>query len=138
MTKEENNNKSHPKSEEGPSWKEALIWCVGGIFLLSLFQAPAQSQIAHSKITGARLWLFKADMDGNGVVSISDTLLWVKWLFFYPGDLLILMIAQSTYLQTFFELSANTFGNWFSMIISFCFWFPIFLIVFVILVLRFD
>jgi hypothetical protein len=34
---------------------------------------------------GYRIWQFAADMNGDGVVTISDVWLWFKWLYFYPA-----------------------------------------------------
>jgi len=33
-----------------------------------------------------RQWAFILDMNRDGAVTISDVGLWMKWLFFYPGD----------------------------------------------------
>jgi hypothetical protein len=98
------------------------IWFVWIIVFMTLVTSPAQYPAVHSQMEAARLWVFKADMDFNGLVTISDTWLWFKWLFFYPGDFLILAIMKFGDIQTFLELSASTFGNWFSGIISFIFW----------------
>ena len=88
------------------------IWFVWFIVGITIVTAPAQHPIAHAQMEAERLWLFKADMDHNGFVTISDTWLWFKWLFFYPGDLLILGLMKFGDINTFFELSASSFGNW--------------------------
>ena len=98
------------------------IWFICFIVGITILTAPAQHPIVHAQMEAARLWAFKADMDFNGVVTISDSWLWFKWLFYYPGDLLILLIMKFGDIHTFFELSASSFGNWFSWIISFAFW----------------
>ena len=92
------------------------------IFFIMLVSTVPQNATIHSQMVAARLWFFEADMDQNGVITISDLWLWVQWLFFYPGDLLILGIMKFGDIHTFFELSSSTFGNWFSGIISFVFW----------------
>ena len=93
------------------------------VFIWMLVFTIPQNATIHSQMVAARLWFFEADMDQNGVITISDLWLWIQWLFFYPGDLLILGIMKFGDIHTFFELSSSTFGNWFSGIISFIFWF---------------
>ena len=97
-----------------------FLWVV---FIAMLVNTIPQNETIHFQMAAARLWFFEADMDQNGVITISDLWLWVQWLFFYPGDLLILGIMKFGDIHTFFELSSSTFGNWFSGIISFIFWF---------------
>jgi hypothetical protein len=75
-----------------------------------------------------REWSFVADMNGDGIVTVSDVWLWVKWLFFYPGDLLLQLIMSYTpALATFFELAPSSFGGWGSGSISIFAWFVILL-----------
>lgn len=69
-----------------------------------------------------RLWSFQADMNWDGVVTISDIWLWFKWLYFYPGDGLLHIIISWPSVATFFELSVNDFGGGFSGVISFIVW----------------
>lgn len=114
------------------------IWFVFFIVGITLMTAPAQYPIVHAQMEATRLWVFKADMDFNGIVTISDTWLWFKWLFFYPGDILILEIMKFGDIHTFLELSASTFGNWFSGIISFIVWFPFIFIVVIFLSFLFS
>lgn len=42
-----------------------------------------------------RLWIFSFDMNGDGVIGIADVWLWLQWLFFYPGDLFVLLFINS-------------------------------------------
>lgn len=70
-----------------------------------------------------RLWGFIADMNLSGSVTISDVWLWVKWLFFYPGDYLIsTLITRAHEFSNFFEITYDNYGGIFSGIISFWFW----------------
>lgn len=39
-------------------------------------------------------WTFTADMNGDGLVDLSDVGLWAKWVFFAPGDLLLLVCMK--------------------------------------------
>ena len=105
------------------SWVEVAGICFCFVFIWMLVFTIPQNATIHSQMVAARLWFFEADMDQNGVITISDLWLWIQWLFFYPGDLLILGIMKFGDIHTFFELSSSTFGNWFSGIISFIFWF---------------
>jgi len=66
-----------------------------------------------------RAWNFTKDMNLDGLVTISDLWLWFKWMFFYPGDFLILQITRYLPdLSLFFEFSCEIYGGWFSGIAS--------------------
>ena len=110
-------------SKKSISWLGMACMFLWVIFFTMLVSTIPQNATIHSQMVAARLWFFEADMDQNGVITISDIWIWVQWLFFYPGDLLILGIMKFGDIHTFFELSSSTFGNWFSGIISFAFWF---------------
>jgi hypothetical protein len=70
-----------------------------------------------------RQWSFVADMNSEGIITVSDVWLWVKWLFFYPGDLLLQVIVNyAPALATFLELAPSSFGGWGSGTISFFAW----------------
>jgi len=105
------------------SWVGVACIIFWVIFIWMLIFTIPQNATIYSQMEAERLWSFEADMDQNGAITISDIWLWVDWLFFYPGDFLILGIMKFGDIHTFFELSSNTFGNWFSGIISFIFWF---------------
>jgi hypothetical protein len=75
-----------------------------------------------------RIWDFVADMNGDGRVTISDVWLWFKWLYFYPGDGLIYLMGN-TKLGNFLELSANSYGGFWSGVVSFLLWWIGFLLV---------
>ncbi len=80
----------------------------------------------------SRQWSFEADMNYDGVITISDTWLWLKWLFSYPGDfVLYLMINKTPNVATFLEVTTNSYGGALSTIISLFFWINLWLIYFV-------
>lgn len=74
-----------------------------------------------------RQWAFVADMNRDGLITISDVGLWFKWLYFYPGDFLI-SGAGGTALGQFLELNGNSFGGVGSGVISIFVWFIILVI----------
>lgn len=76
----------------------------------------------------SRLWSFVADMNQSGSVTISDAWLWFKWLYFYPGDF-IFSIFMGMHLGNFLELSAASYGNFWSGLISFIVWLSVFAII---------
>src|SRR5258708_9115131 len=70
-----------------------------------------------------RQWSFFADMNHDGVVTISDVWLWFKWLYFYPGDLALQgMLSYLPGFSTFFEVTRESFSVWGSGIFSFFVW----------------
>lgn len=71
----------------------------------------------------ARQWEFVADMSQNGLVTVSDLWLWIKWLYFWPGDgLIYLAILKTPAIAEFFELSAAKYGGPLSLFLSFPMW----------------
>ena len=77
-------------------------------------------------VSAMRLWSFQMDMNWDGVVTISDIWLWIKWLYFYPGDgFLHIIITTSPSVATFFELTVNDFGGGLSGSFSFFTWFMV-------------
>jgi hypothetical protein len=72
-------------------------------------------------------WHFAADMNGDGVFTISDVWLMAKYVYFAPGDALILSVmAVSPKLATFFEIDAGWLYGWVSSVISGIIWFWMF------------
>ena len=74
----------------------------------------------------SRQWSFIADMNFDGLITISDIWLWVKWLYFYPGDFFIsVLIEYLPFIATFLELSSGDYGGlgsgFFSFIVFFIF-----------------
>jgi len=73
-------------------------------------------------IDDARQWLFVADMNHSGSVTISDIWLWFDWLYYWPGDSLIAMFMVIPDVARFFELTYNDYGGHLSGIVSFIMW----------------
>lgn len=72
-----------------------------------------------------RQWEFISDMDYNGAVTVSDVWLWVKWLYFLPGDFIVrLFLEEGTLstLSTFLEISLASYGGFWSGVVSFIIW----------------
>ena len=73
-----------------------------------------------------RQWRFAADMNRSGAVTISDVWLWLKWLYFYPGDgLLYIVIRKAPALAKFFEITFDSYSGIFSGLVSFLVWLSI-------------
>jgi len=82
----------------------------------------------------SRQWKFVYDMNGDGLITISDVWAWVGWLFYYPGDLVIywtLSVEELAHrikqFSTFFEVLPPSHGGWVSMLISLVFWLSVLL-----------
>lgn len=70
-----------------------------------------------------RQWEFISDMDYNGAVTVSDVWLWVKWLYFLPGDFIVrLFLEEGTLstLSTFLEISLASYGGFWSGLVWCC------------------
>lgn len=81
---------------------------------------------------GSRKWEFVADMTGNGHVTVSDFWLWVKWLYFWPGDgLIYLTMKYVPAVAAFLELTPGKYGGPLSLFISFGLWIVV-LVLFVV------
>ena len=71
-----------------------------------------------------RQWFPSLDMNYDGVFTISDVGLWFPWLFFFPGDLIVLVFINIIPpLGRFFEMNVESYGGIFSAIVSVLFWF---------------
>jgi hypothetical protein len=68
-----------------------------------------------------RQWRFLADMNGDGLVTTSDALLWAQWFFFLPGDAFIAQFG-TTPLGTFLEVTPASFGSMTSAALSAALW----------------
>ena len=67
--------------------------------------------------------MIRADMNYDGLVTISDIWLWVKWLFFLPGDSAIWLVTdRASEFAIFLELSAADYGGWLSGFLSVIGW----------------
>lgn len=68
-------------------------------------------------------WGFPKDINGDGLVTISDVGGWVSWVFFAPGDFLLLATVQFTpRLAIFFEMSPAMLSGWLSGALSVILW----------------
>ena len=66
-------------------------------------------------------WTFTADMNGDGAVNLSDLWLWAQWMFFAPGDLLLLVCMKHfPGLALFLELDAASLSGPLSGTLFFC------------------
>lgn len=68
-----------------------------------------------------RIWQFRADMNGDGIVNIADVWLWIKWLYLYPGDGLIHLIGN-TAAASFLNLPAQPYGGELALGVSVVVW----------------
>lgn len=70
-----------------------------------------------------RPWGFVADMNFDGIVTISDVWLWCKWLYFYPGDL-VLRVTMDGFpgLARFLELTEGSYGGVVPYVLSLVLW----------------
>jgi len=80
-----------------------------------------------------RHWKPISDMNGDGLTTISDVSAWFGWLFYYPGDLIILWINSYreptllfSQLATFFETTPPQYGGWIAFFISLVAWIVLF------------
>ena len=87
--------------------------------------SPPLKIVRGSETEGAteRSWGLKADMNGDGVTTISDVTAWAEWLYFYPGDYILSLALDSPDLTQFLEISSPTvYGGWLSGIFSAGIW----------------
>lgn len=63
------------------------------------------------------------DMNCDGRFTIGDVGLWLHWVFFLPGDaLILLLLEQAAPVAGFLELGPAYYGGWFSGFLSFFLW----------------
>jgi hypothetical protein len=78
----------------------------------------------------SRIWYFVVDMNSDGKVNFADCLLWLKWLFFYPGDFFV-KLSLDFGLQNLIdilEITGHVYGGLISGIFSIFFWIFIFML----------
>ncbi len=63
-----------------------------------------------------------ANMNRDGIFTISDVGAWIGWLFFYPGDLVIYGILSIEQLARFFEVTPAHYGGLFSFLFGLAIW----------------
>lgn len=69
-----------------------------------------------------RLWGFVADMNFDGVITITDVWLWFKWLYFIPGDAVVSIVGPLG-LGRFLEMTPDaSLGGLGSGVMSFLAW----------------
>lgn len=69
-------------------------------------------------------------MNFDGSITISDVWLWIKWFYFYPGDVLVyLLLYKTPSVAGFFEMTFSSYGGVFSGIASFIFFIYVALII---------
>jgi hypothetical protein len=103
----------------------ARPWCVGMsmavVTIVDLIRSvdPASAWKLH--------WVFVADMNGDGQVTITDVWMWGSWILFAPGDLLLLIIMlKLPNVATFLEMTPKlVYGGW-SFILSIIIWWLLF------------
>src|SRR2546423_95062 len=68
-------------------------------------------------------WKIAWDMNGDGIVTISDGWLWLKWIFFGPGDFsLLLLMKYGTPVAVFLEIRPESMFGWLSGLTSAMAW----------------
>ena len=69
-------------------------------------------------------WIFVADMNRDGHITISDFWLWVQWVFYAPGDCILFgVMLQLPSVARFLEITtAMLFGGW-SFVLSLLVWY---------------
>ncbi|MFM9847698.1 MAG: hypothetical protein ACKVP3_11125 [Hyphomicrobiaceae bacterium] len=66
---------------------------------------------------------FATDMNGDGLFTISDVWLWLKWLFFAPGDgVLLFLMAFMPDISDFLEVDQGSMYGWLSGFLSAVLW----------------
>ena len=66
-----------------------------------------------------RRWSLATDANGDGIITISDFWAWVEWVFFAPGDFVLLsMIIRFPDVALFLEMTPSMLSGWLSGAIS--------------------
>lgn len=81
----------------------------------------------HMSDLGDRLWdarwQWAGDFNRDGVISVSDVWLGFQWIFFAPGDALILIIMRFwPSIAIFFEMNIDTLSGFWSGAMSVPVW----------------
>jgi hypothetical protein len=86
----------------------------------------ASSAAEHLRRSGERAWDQRwafEDVNGDGLITISDASGLFSWLFTAPGDWLILtLITRAPDVALFFELTPDALSGLFSSLVSLCIW----------------
>ena len=70
-------------------------------------------------------WYFALDMNGDGIFTIDDVWLMVKYVYFAPGDLVIFAHMADPDLPTLVEVDGSWLYGWTSSVISGIVWFVV-------------
>jgi hypothetical protein len=58
-------------------------------------ESMTQEQLrAAAELAWADRWQIALDMNGDGLVTVSDAWLWLKWIMLAPGDVLLLLLMK--------------------------------------------
>ena len=72
-------------------------------------------------------WHFVSDTNEDSIITISDVLNWISWLFFLPGDSFLFYVNKEfPNIARFFEISNDSFHGFISGFLSFFAWCAIF------------
>lgn len=84
-----------------------------------------------SGFVAPRDWSFVADMNYSGSVTVTDVGLWIQWLFFYPGDIVInIMTNFLPQASDLLGISLHTYGGLISFVLSCFLWWVMLRVVF--------
>lgn len=76
---------------------------------------------------------FVVDVNGDQQFTVSDVFMWLKEVFFLPGDWLIYSVAtRMPETARFLELGAADYGHNLSLLVSGVFWFALFILVIIV------
>jgi len=64
---------------------------------------------------------FVADLTGDGLFTISDVWAWFKWVYYAPGDLIAILLLDTS-LGNFLELSSDSLSGLGSGVASLLLW----------------
>jgi hypothetical protein len=86
--------------------------------------APAITQLKEAaEIAWAARWQFSWQMDADSIISISNALHSIGWIFFAPGDFILLeTMLHPTRLALFFNISPDDLSGFGSGTLSFLWW----------------
>ena len=76
----------------------------------------------HPQLFAQARWAAIADLNRDGIFTITDLFYWAFWLFYLPGDVVLTVLMQFNGPATFFELYADSYGGLGSLIMSSLYW----------------
>jgi hypothetical protein len=76
-----------------PKWYPVRARGLGGRPMA--IESMTQEQLrAAAELAWADRWQIALDMNGDGLVTVSDAWLWLKWFVLAPGDVLLLLLMK--------------------------------------------